>query len=182
MTEQTPDGTKQERAWREWTAIGLGVTGLLSIVAVIISLAALSASSKTTTTTIAQAAATVPAAPAPAPVHMTMAVKTDTEHGKRGPDGAWHDAFLPADFSVKAGQSVTITVSNYDNSPHSFTAPSLGLDQRIPGGSEKAPHTITFTFKAPSQPGSYEWWCSLPCDPWAMTHNGYMRGYITVKA
>src|SRR4029079_6149694 len=29
-----------------------------------------------------------------------IVVKSDEEHGKLGPEGTWHDAFLPADFSV----------------------------------------------------------------------------------
>jgi hypothetical protein len=43
-------------------------------------------------------------------------------------------------------------------------------------------NTVKFTFKAPSQAGSYQWFCALPCDPWAMSHDGYMRGHITVTA
>jgi plastocyanin len=109
-------------------------------------------------------------------------VKSDSEHGKRGPDGSWHDAFLPADFTVHAGSAVTVTVYNYDDMPHSFTSPSLGVDQTIPGGSISTPAKTTFIFTAPSKPGGYQWWCALPCDPWAMAHNGYMRGYVTVSA
>ena len=111
-----------------------------------------------------------------------MNVKTDTEHGKRGSDGQWHDAILGGDFTAKAGQMVTVTVSNYDSAPHSYTSPELGLNVTIPAGTEKVPHTMTFKFKAPSTAGSYEWFCALPCDPWAMSHDGYMRGHVTVTA
>jgi plastocyanin len=185
MTDQT-NATEEKRdgASREWLAIGVGLTALLSIMAVIISFVALSSSSATTTTVVQAAtpahASTLTATPPPAAVNML--VKSDTEHGRKGPDGQWHDAFSNADFAVKAGQTVTVTVSNFDDSPHSFTAPSLGLNVAIPGGSEKQGHTVKFTFKAPSKPGTYEWFCAMPCDPWAMSHDGYMRGHVTVTA
>jgi hypothetical protein len=41
---------------------------------------------------------------------------------------------------------------------------------------------MTFTFTAPKKAGRYQWWCAVPCDPWAMAHDGYMRGYVTVSA
>ncbi|MGB7587114.1 MAG: cupredoxin domain-containing protein [Solirubrobacterales bacterium] len=126
---------------------------------------------------------TPPATPAPesaAPENVKVVVKSDEEHGKKGSDGNWHDAFLPSDFSVKAGATVSVTVYNYDDMPHSFTAPELGTNAQIPGGSEDKPSKTTFTFKAPDKAGSYEWICVQPCDPWAMTHDGFMKGYVTV--
>ena len=112
---------------------------------------------------------------------VTLRVKSDTEHGKLGPDGSWHDAFLPAGFTVRAGESVTVTVYNYDDMPHSFTSQALGVNQTILGGSASAPSKTTFTFTAPSQPGNYLWWCALPCDPYSMSTIGFMRGYVTVS-
>lgn len=41
--------------------------------------------------------------------NMKVLIKSDEEHGKMGSDGNWHDAFLPADFSVKAGSTVRVT-------------------------------------------------------------------------
>jgi len=115
-----------------------------------------------------------------------LIVKSDDEHGKMGPDGKWHDAFLPASFSVHAGDTVQVTVYNYDEGAHSFTSTSLSstevVDQQIPAGSEKTPSKTVFTFTAPTKPGKYLWWCDQPCDPWAMKHIGYMRGYVTVVA
>ncbi|GEM_PF-1439385 len=137
---------------------------------------------------------------------VTLTIKPDF---KPGSDGARHDAFLPrADFTVKAGQTVRVTVLNYDDMPHSFTSPALGagaavpaaqvqmqgtpqdikmmpgpglgVDQNIPAGTESAPSKTTFTFTAPKKPGRYAWWCKLPCDPWAMTDWGYMKGHVTV--
>jgi plastocyanin len=181
------DSPGKDRAWREWMMIGLGIVGLLSIMATIISVVALSSSSSAPgpSRTAAAAAGSAPAQIAPVlkPEHLTIAVKADDQHGRRGPDGQWHDAFLPADFSVRAGHEVTITINNYDGSPHSFTSPAMGVNQVISGGgSLGAPSTVKFTFKAPSKPGKYAWWCAVPCDPWAMAHDGYMRGYVTVTA
>jgi plastocyanin len=109
-----------------------------------------------------------------------LTIKSDEENGKKGSDGAWHDAFLPADFSVKAGATVSVTVYNYDDMPHSFTADAMGVNQTIPGGSEEKPSETTFTFQAPQKAGSYDWYCALPCDPWAMAHDGFMKGRVTV--
>jgi uncharacterized cupredoxin-like copper-binding protein len=128
---------------------------------------------------------------------------------KLGSDGNKHDAVLPnADLTVKAGQTVRLTISNYDDMPHSFTSPGLakgaaipagmqqmqgtaqdlktmpmagmGVDKTIPGAVNGHPAKVVFTFTAPSKPGTYLWYCRLPCDPWAMAHDGYMRGHVTV--
>ncbi len=109
-----------------------------------------------------------------------LVVKSDEEKGKKGPDGNWHDAFLPADFSVKAGATVHVTVYNYDDSAHSFTSEELGTNVVITGGDENQPSKTTFTFHAPSKAGSYEWHCAVPCDEWAMVHFGYMKGHVKV--
>lgn len=112
--------------------------------------------------------------------NVKLVIKTDEEQGKKGPDGKWHDAFLPADFSVKAGSTVHVTVYNYDDAPHSFNSSELGANATIPGGSETKPGKTTFTFTAPQKAGKYDWYCAMPCDPWAMSHDGYMKGYVTV--
>lgn len=119
------------------------------------------------------------AQPAVAPETVNLVVKSDDEHGKMGSDGNWHDAFLPADFTVHAGAVVTVTVQNYDNSPHSFSSSDLNVNQVIKAGSEDTPSTTTFTFTA-SKAGSYTWKCDPACDPWAMNHDGFMRGVVTV--
>lgn len=111
---------------------------------------------------------------------MKLVVKSDEEHGKMGLDENWHDAFLPGDFSVEAGSTVKVTVYNYDDAEHTFTAPGLEANVTIAGGSESKPAVTTFTFHAPQKAGRYEWFCALPCDPWAMSHNGFMRGYVSV--
>jgi plastocyanin len=188
LTERvvTPDPLAgKERAWHDWMMVAVGLTALLSILAVIVSLVALSSSSSSTTTVQASApaAAAGQVAAAVAPQALTIAVKADDQHGRLGPDHKWHDAFLPADFSVHAGATVTVNVNNFDGGPHTFTAPSMNVNAVIPGGgSLGTPRNMTFTFKAPTKPGAYQWWCAVPCDPWAMAHDGYMRGVVTVTA
>lgn len=179
------DKDEKERAYREWMMVAVGLTGLLSILAIIVSTVALASKNPTRgPATVVVPANTASQASAPAKsTSMTLAVKADDEHGRKGPDGQWHDAYLPADFTVQAGETVNVTVKNYDGGPHTFTAPGLGLNVTIPGGgSLTAPKTVTFTFTAPKTPGKIAWWCAVPCDPWAMAHDGYMRGYVTVTA
>jgi plastocyanin len=110
---------------------------------------------------------------------MTIVVKSDSEHAKKGPDGKWHDAFLPADPAITAGVRTTITLVNYDGGPHSMVAPGLNLNVVVPAAKGGTPGRVSFTLKV-GKPGRYDWWCTSPCDPWAMTHDGYMRGSIVV--
>ncbi len=70
---------------------------------------------------------------------------------------------------------------NYDGGAHSMIAPGLGLNVKIPAAKGSTPGRVTITLDA-KKAGSYDWWCGSPCDPWAMTHNGYMRGSIRVKS
>jgi len=57
------------------------------------------------------------------------------------------------------------------------------VDEIIPGGgTPSTPRVVTFKFTAPTKAGKYQWFCAVPCDPWAMAHNGYMRGFVTVTA
>jgi plastocyanin len=177
-----------EQKWREWMTIAVGLTGLLSAVAIIVSLVALSTSSSGAVAQAAPVSArngplSAASAPVAKPKSIRLLVKADDEKARRGPDGKWHDAFLPADFSVQPGDRVTVTVVNYDGGPHTFTSPSMGVNAIIPGGgSLSAPREMTFTFTAPQKSGRYQWWCAVPCDPWAMSHDGYMRGVVTVRA
>src|SRR5947209_13806948 len=104
-SEPYPPATK-DRVWREWAMIAIGLTGLLSVMAIVISTVALSSAASSSTTVIttpAPAAHSAGVAAAPAPTSISVAVKSDTEHGRNGPDKQWHDAFLPADYTVHAG-------------------------------------------------------------------------------
>jgi plastocyanin len=123
--------------------------------------------------------ATASASRASAQPRLTVLVKSDEQHAKKGPDGKWHDAFLPANPVVKAGRTTTVTFVNYDDAVHSLVAPGLGLNVKIPGAKGSTPGRISISVKA-AKAGHYDWWCGSPCDPWAMTHNGYMRGSIVV--
>jgi plastocyanin len=196
-TQELPSegkGTSGDRVWREWMMIGLGLTGLLSIMSTIVAVVALAnpgtqtapaASAGTNAAMTSMAAPASSSAPAQKTETVKLTIKSDDEHGRRGPDGTWHDAFLPANFTVHAGDKVIVTVYNYDTGSHTFTSSTLTsgvMNQMIRAGSENAPSKTTFTFTAPSQTGKYLWWCAMPCDPWAMSHIGYMRGYVTVAA
>jgi len=191
--EDVPPDTaedRRDRASRDWMKIAIGLVGLLSLTAIILSVFALAASNSGTNASAAAPATESAggsalgsaAAPLPAPQTIKVAVKADDEHGRLGPDGKWHDAFLPADVKVHPGAKVTVTVENYDGGAHTFTSPSLAVNATLPGGSLSHPHQTTFTFTAPKKAGRYAWWCAMPCDPWAMSHDGYMRGYVTVAA
>jgi len=130
------------------------------------------------TASAARATHAVQSKPAAQSRPLTILVKADDQHGRKGPDGKWHDAFLPADFRVPVGRMTTITIVNYDGSAHSMVSASLGLMVKIPAAKGSKPGRVTFTIK-PKIAGKYDWWCGSPCDTWAMTHDGYMRGYIT---
>lgn len=112
--------------------------------------------------------------------------------GAKGSDGLRHDTTLGASFTVPQGSHVTVTVYNYDEGPHTITAPTLGLNVRIAGAKNEEkgiPSQKTFTFTA-AKAGKFLWFCSLPCDAgqgyWDMKSPskkiGFMAGYITVTA
>jgi len=99
-------------------------------------------------------------------------------------DGKLHDSYSPAGFTVQEGIPVQVTVENFDSGKHSMTAPGLKLNAVIAGATkEGVPKTTTFTF-TPSTNGTFHWMCIVPCDGdgWAMTHDGYMSGNITVTS
>jgi plastocyanin len=128
------------------------------------------------------------------PVYQTMIIVGHTL-GQKGSDGLTHDTTYGANFSVKKGQLVTVTVYNFDEGPHTITNKALSLNVKIPGASNEEkgiPSKTTFSF-TPKKAGSYRWYCSLPCDKgqgyWAMAvskqgigRDGYMAGHITVTA
>lgn len=112
--------------------------------------------------------------------------------GAKGSDGLRHDTTLGASFTVAQGSQVTVTVYNYDEGPHTITAPALGLNVTIPGAKDEkngVPSSKTFTFTA-TKAGKFLWSCTLPCDKgqsyWDMKSSskkiGFMAGTITVTA
>ncbi len=128
--------------------------------------------------------------------------------GYLGPDGNGHDTFMLANLSsaaaheaqtrsnlnVKAGDTITVTVTNYDEGPHTFTSPELGVNATIKpaiNATKGIPSKTTFTFVA-KKSGKFRWYCMDPCDAkhgaWAMTPDGtetdrvgYMAGYVVAS-
>ena len=115
----------------------------------------------------------------PAPSAVPTAVKLKVlPSSKRGPDGKLHDAFTVTNFAVHVGQPVKLTIDNTDNQPHSITAPSAGVSIVAKPGV----HTYTLLVE---KSGRFLWYCAYPCDSdahgWAMSHPGFMSGYITAS-
>jgi hypothetical protein len=133
---------------------------------------ALSGGKSQETKTVTQPAVAVAAAPAVAPpISLSVA-----GGNKRGPDGKLHDSFSKTNFAVKVGQPTQLRIDNKDASTHSITSPQTGVSIVI------LPGVHTYTINATTA-GRFEWLCIIPCDSdakgWAMTHPGYMAGYIT---
>jgi plastocyanin len=116
--------------------------------------------------------------------------------GIKGPDGLPHDIMVPSNFVVKAGVPVTLTVVNYDEGPHTITAPDIGLNLLMKAGKEQPdksvlPVTTTFNFTV-AKKGVFRWYCTLPCDEkhgaWDMKpgysgpdKEGFMAGFIVAR-
>jgi hypothetical protein len=95
---------------------------------------------------------------------------------KLGLDGKRHDAYSQTEFAVKAGRPLTLRIDNTDAQPPSITSAAAGVEIiALPGT-----HDYSLLVKSP---GRYAWRCMIVCDTgatgWAMTHAGYMSGYIT---
>ena len=101
--------------------------------------------------------------------------------GVKGPDGLVHDAFVPASVSMTKGTKYDVTIYNYDTQSHAWMLPTFNIDVMVPAGSASAPSVTHFTL-TPKSAGTFQWFCPLPCDKWAMANNGFMRGYLTVKS
>ena len=123
--------------------------------------------------------------------NITLVVK-GSQDGIIGPDGKTHSAFIPCNFTVYVGQTVNLTVINYDDGQHSFTSTALGVNFFIPERtSASVPSVSNFQFTV-TKAGVFRWWCALKCDidrnGWAMTKGkdggigqlGFMAGYVTV--
>ena len=91
---------------------------------------------------------------------------------KPGPDGKLHDAFSVSDFQVHAGHPIKLVINNTDTVPHSITSPDAGVNILVRPGT----HSYTLLVR---KNGRFQWYCMQPCDPYSMSHAGYMRGYIT---
>jgi heme/copper-type cytochrome/quinol oxidase subunit 2 len=109
-----------------------------------------------------------------APVVQPTVYLTVSPGVKPGPDGKLHDAFSVTNFYVHAGQPVKLVINNTDTAVHSIVAPAAGVRIMVKPGT----HTYTLLVH---KTGRFEWSCMMPCDPYSMTHTGYMRGYITAS-
>ena len=73
-----------------------------------------------------------------------------------------HDAYFPAFISARANQKVIVTVYNLDTAPHSFTAPSLGINAIATAAKDQGGVGVTtFSFTV-AKAGVYHWKCILP--------------------
>ncbi len=160
--------------------IVLGILGGIAVLAALVmsTVALVQSSNKDVTTVAAPVAAATTAAAASKPATPARTIEFSVNGSwKKGPDGKLHDAFSMTEFKVKAGELVALKINNQDESPHSITSALAGVNiVAMPGV-----HTYMLEVKTP---GRYEWKCIIPCDTeangWAMTHPGYMAGYITV--
>jgi heme/copper-type cytochrome/quinol oxidase subunit 2 len=171
-----------------------------------------SSGSSKTTASVSNTTAATPAQSAPAATeNVSMQVLTSkmaAKNGYLGPDGNGHDTFMLASLSsgkahdaltrsnltVKVGDTITVTVTNYDEGPHTFTSPELGVSATIApatNATKGIPSKTTFTFTA-KKSGKFRWYCMSPCDAkhggWAMTSEGgetdrvgYMAGYVVAS-
>lgn len=128
--------------------------------------------------------------------NLTIYVMAD-DMGLVGSDKLHHDSFIPSSFVLKAGEPVTITIVNYDDTTHSLTAPDLGLNivvkpgKDVAGSDQVTPVATTFTF-TPTKKGQFRWHCMFPCDTGSgkgvamkstfdgQDADGFMAGYIEV--
>jgi plastocyanin len=103
---------------------------------------------------------------------------------KLGADKKLHDAFINGDIKITAGKAVTLNIFNYDDGTHTMTSPDLGMNIKIKGSTKKGQPALTTFTLTPSKEGTFIWFCADPCDgekkQWAMAHDGYMKGKITV--
>ncbi|WP_027417297.1 cupredoxin domain-containing protein [Aneurinibacillus terranovensis] len=114
--------------------------------------------------------------------HVSLVINPDY---KLGPDGNRHDAYTPGDFTVHAGQPVELTIINYGKNKHPFVSPNLGINVPVTGRKAAGDPGIFTTTFTPKKSGKYQWNCMMPCDgkynDWAMAHDNYMMGFITVQ-
>jgi uncharacterized cupredoxin-like copper-binding protein len=169
MNDKTSSGEREQRKLHNRLLVG-GFSALLAVAALIVVAAALlnSTAPKASTAASANPAVTVPRS-----LDVTVAGGV-----KKGPDAKMHDAYSVTDFKVKAGQPLTLRITNKDDAPHSITSADAGVNITVQPGT----HTYTLVV---NQAGTFHWMCVLPCDSdangWAMTHDGYMAGTITAS-
>jgi membrane fusion protein, multidrug efflux system len=118
---------------------------------------------------------------APKAVQLTLSVNPPPLGGAKSPTGEVVDAFVPGTFTMTVGTTYDVTVYNYDFMPHTWTSPSLNVNAQVAPALAKKPSVTHFTI-TPTKAGTFQWFCATPCDAWSMSHNGFMRGVVTVTA
>jgi hypothetical protein len=93
---------------------------------------------------------------------------------KPGADGKLPDAFSVTNFYVHARQAIKLVINNTDDAAHSIVAPGAGVNIMVKPGT----HTYTLLVRKACR---FEWFCGMPCDPYSMAHDSYMRGFITAS-
>ena len=118
-------------------------------------------------------------------------VGASTRGAGMGPDALRHDTYSPSSITTTLGTTVKVTILNYDDMAHSFTAPDLGLNVIVQPAKDGQPTATTFTF-TPTRTGKFRFFCAIPCDSdangWAMKpdsggpgQEGFMAGYVIVS-
>jgi hypothetical protein len=115
------------------------------------------------------------AGPAAGELHTLHLVVKEIPNGH----GQLDQAFVPGNFTMEVGETLRVTVTNYTSMPHTWTSAGLGVNVMVPAGGSSSPSTTTFVIHA-AKPGTYFWHCETPCDPWSMSHMGFMEGNVTV--
>jgi heme/copper-type cytochrome/quinol oxidase subunit 2 len=93
---------------------------------------------------------------------------------KPGADGKLHDAYSVTNFYAHAGHPVKLVINNTDDVAHSIVSPGAGVNITVKPGT----HTYKLLVR---KAGRFQWFCMMPCDPYSMAHDGYMRGFITAS-
>ena len=107
-----------------------------------------------------------------------------------GPDGRSHGYARPTMAHIDYPSAVTLKVINHDTVRHSIRIPKLSVDVVAEPAADGTP-SIAFFSLPPMGPGTYRWYCYLPCDDagdgWAMrdgpsgpARDDYMAGYLHV--
>lgn len=184
MASEQPDRRRLTgRALSRGVRVAPTLAGLGIFSALLMSAIALARSGESTGTTIVRAPAAAilqrsAAAAAPSAAPARVLDVTINPESKLGPDDKRHDAFSTTEFAVKIAQPLTLRIDNTDTQPHSITSPLAGVNIVVLPGT----HSYTLIVR---RAGRFPWRCIMVCDTgaagWAMTHRGYMSGYITAS-
>jgi plastocyanin len=158
-----------ERAGQRLTLILFAGIVALAIVGTTVSIVANSVMRGGRSTGPMMSASAIASAGASSPQNISLSVIPGS---KPGPKGEKYDSFSKANFAVKVGRPVQLTIDNKDDAVHSITATSAGVNVVVMPGV----HTYTIVVH---QAGHFKWVCAYPCDPYSMATVGYMQGYIT---